>query len=136
MGLPFGFEMMQCSVLIHYWLEPAMPTLSEQAKKREERADKAAKALEAANRKAKLAAAQVRAAARASRKKRSDMIGDTILLAHEAGTLTPQEMAVIGKILAARKDKPSDWDLLADWLPAASHARPAIVPDAVADAAE
>jgi hypothetical protein len=113
-----------------------MPILSEQEKKRLERAERSKKVLEEATRKAKLADAQVRAAARASRKKRADLIGDTILLAYEAGSLTPQHLATVGEILAARKVKPADWNLLADWLPAPSTARPAPVADPVADAAE
>lgn len=109
-----------------------MATLSEQEKRRLDQSDKAAKALEAANKKAKLAAAQVRAAARASRKKRIEMIGETIVLAHEAGSLTPQAMATVGGILAARKETPADWALLTEYMPPA---RPTPVADPLLEAA-
>jgi hypothetical protein len=64
------------------------------------------------------------------------MIGDTIVLAHEAGTLTPQQMATSGEILEARPSKPADWDLVADFLPPPTPARPAAVTGPVVDAAK
>jgi hypothetical protein len=113
-----------------------MPSLSEQEQRRKNRADRAETARKTAHDKAKIASAQARAAARASRKKGADMIGETIVLACEEGNITPQLLAGLGELMAARKDKPINWDLVEKYFPAPSPARPAIVPDPVADAAE
>lgn len=41
----------------------------------------------------------------------------SIVLACEAGTLTPHQIATIGEILVAQLNKPADWDLVADFIP-------------------
>lgn len=48
-----------------------------------------------------------------TRQRKANLLGTSLL----DGDLTPQEHAVIAGILARRKERPADWDLLADWLP-------------------
>lgn len=108
-----------------------MPTLREvQLKQAAIKKAKDDRAIQAAQ-DARKAALRERRTNRAIRLKMRDMLGDTLLDAD----LTPQEHAVIAGILARRKDTPSDWELLADWMP-----RPVRhkldKPDPVRDAAE
>jgi hypothetical protein len=81
-------------------------------------------------------ALKARRAVEAIHLKVRNMAGDAILAAEELGDITPQEHAVLGGLFARWKHKPADFDLLAEKFPAPSPARPAVVLDPVADAAE
>ena len=94
-----------------------MPNLSEQHTRKTKRVENREQAVTDALKALKLAKAQKRAADRTKRKKTLELIGETILLAYEAESLTAEQAAVIGAVLEDRKEKPVDWDLLAPYLP-------------------
>lgn len=113
-----------------------MPTLTELAQKAAARKIKAAKDKKDAHNKAKNRELQERKIKQEIERQTAWLIGKTIHSLAKAGKLTPRHLANVGEILALEESPPRNWDLLADYMLPPSPARPAIISDPIADAAE
>jgi hypothetical protein len=109
-----------------------MPIISEATKKALDRAGK--KKTEATNKRTaeKLASANARAKLRADRDKAERVLGKAILAVNDAGDVTPDELALIGRVAHRWKKPSADLYLIADLKPPESLT---VVPDPVLDAA-
>jgi hypothetical protein len=112
-----------------------MPNLSEQKTRKTRKVEDKEQAVTDALKALKLAKAQKRAADRATRKKTLELIGETILLAYEAESMTAEQAAAIGAVLSSREEKPADWNLLEPYLLPQSPTRPVIVDEKRGDKA-
>jgi tellurite resistance protein len=109
-----------------------MPIISEETKKAQERAQKSKDRADATRQAEKLAAANARAKVRADRNKAEAVLGKAILAVNDAGDITPDELALIGRVAHRWKKPSADFYLIADLKPPAT---PEVVPDPIMDAA-
>jgi tellurite resistance protein len=109
-----------------------MPVISEETKKAQERAQKTKNRAEAIRQAEKLATANARAKVRADRNKAEAVLGKAILAVNDAGDITPDELALIGRVAHRWKRPSADFYLIADLKPPEG---PKAIPDEVLDAA-
>jgi hypothetical protein len=113
-----------------------MPIISEAAKKAIDRA--AQKKTEATTKRTaeKLAAANARAKLRADRHNAELVLGKAILAVNDAGDISPEELAIIGRVAHRWKKPTADFYLISDLKPPEAPAPlvPAADPDELAAA--
>jgi membrane protein involved in colicin uptake len=94
-----------------------MPVISEETKKAQERAQKTKNRADAIRQAEKLATANARAKGRADRNKAEAVLGKAILAVNDAGDITPDELALIGRVAHRWKKPSADFYLIADLKP-------------------
>jgi hypothetical protein len=92
-----------------------MPSLREIQERKNQQAIDKAEAAKAAATKERAANIAKRKVEKAIATKRERLMGETICNAMKLHELSHDEIRVIGRILARRKDIPQDWDLLDDF---------------------
>ena len=113
-----------------------MPNLLEQQAKAAARKLKAAQDTKARAEKERQANLRERRIREAIYKRKAWLIGTRIVDAHEAGEVTPQTAAAVAGLLAKGELNAADRELLADFMPPATPARPKLEkPDPVREAA-